>query len=316
MTTKIYPSETGRVVNNGFDLSGLNNIFSPHIHIQGIAQAGDEYTILSTNKEEKELILAHGSGNQKKVVLVQGLNKGYEHAGGIGVLEVKNGWRIVVPVWSKDSDKRSAIIHYIFSEQNGDPKLTCCHITKLKGKKAYAAGIARTLDKKSVVIAVVVENDGKKVQFLKCDDPNGKGAYKKCGKVWKKKNADTDGWIDPNWGKHRNSISLIKYGGQIYFVGMHNTGKFAEGDDRVDIYKVNLKNKNWLTKTQKFHAICNEPPSFCWGGSARIHNGKVEILVVEKNVQENAFVKYDKFYLDIDSSGKLTPELSIEKLKI
>ena len=328
MAEKIYPTETGYIVDETINIGRKSGE-----HIQGIAQLGNEYTVLSASYDNHELIVALGAGNRKKVVHDQALPKGYEHAGGIDVLKVKHqGWWIVVPVYSEDPEDKGAILHYFFSKKNGVHKLELRHITELDGAKAYAVGTVRTSDNR-VVIAVVVDPDGNKVRFWEYDDSNGIGKSKERG-LWKENQANKCKWKDENWGNsgvlwdrgYPNSISLIEHGGQIYFVGMHNNdlSGSSNGDDWIDIYSVNFSQpvEKWLIKTQNFHAICTEPPSFRWGGNARIKNNKVEILAVEKDVQENAlqgnvYIRYDKFYLDIDDSGKLKkPKIPTDPITI
>lgn len=295
MAIKIDPTETGYIENKKFDLSDLKKtwkVWNWGKHLQSIAQAGP-YTVLSSSVNEKALLLA----TKKEIVCIERLREGYEHAGGIDVLEVKyQGWWIVVPVWSKDSQNKSAILHYFLYKNN---KLRLLRITELTGVKAYAAGIARNGN--NVVIAVMIDGAGNKVLFLKCDDYNGQGKYK-LDNIWNAK--------DPDWGGYPNNISLINHNGKIYFVGLdgQTMGKF--GQDLIDIYSVNLNtgdHRKRLKKEQQFHAICSGAPSFRWGGNAQIENGKVEILAVECNVQKNkdqtnSYVRYDKFELDINQT--------------
>lgn len=318
MAHKIYPTETGYVVDET-----VKWYISSEKHIQGITQMG-KYTVLSSSDDDRALILACGAGNRKKVVFTQALPKGYKHAGGIDTINAYDAlestwrWRIVVPVLSEDEDN-SAILHYFLFQKNGVHKLELRRITELNGAKAYAVGIAKNGN--SVVMAVVIDEDGKKVQFLTCDGPNRDGNYQLLGDAWdakkvSEKEREQKQWKpDPNWGHYSNGISLINHGKQIYFVGLNGpTKKIAgvdigagQGQDWVDIYNVDLETKdikNRLIKKQNFHAICNAP-SFRWGGNARVQNGMVEILAVERNVhkndfQRNFYVKYDKFCLDID----------------
>lgn len=296
MTTKIYPSEAGYVFANGFDLSGIDTFTD---HIQGIAQAGEEYIILSTSKSNKELILAHGAENKRKVVLVQPIPNHFKHAGGIDVLDIdQNKWRIVVPVYyenDSDSEYKGAILHYLLSVEDGIHKLRLFCITKLKNK-AYTVGVVQ-MSNNNVLIAVVIDEAGKNVQFLEYTDTNGKNCeYRN---------------IRYNSPGYPNSISLIKHYDKIYFVGMRTTGRTRTGEDLIDIYE----KENWQ-KTHAFHAICTAP-AFGWGGSARIKDKKVEILVVEMHVQkkDNAqYVRYEKFYLNIKNNSdelKLETEIVI-----
>lgn len=278
----IKPNKTGYIVKNNNDLSEisisnkmnkeklkkkLKNMIHNKYHIQGIAQAGD-YTVLSSSVATKELILA----KKNNIVQVESLPNGYVHAGGIGVFEVTNGqnkWMIAVPVWIKNSknDHRGAILRYYIHESGNGAKLRHDDngIINLE-PKAYAAGIARTQNN-GVMIAVMIDGDGNKVQFWKCNDSNGQGKYNSRGdwsvkpknkKIWTRQK---DRWIDPNWGGYPNSISLIEHNGQIYFVGMHNTNKLtATGKDWVDIYKVRLNGNNTpqLTKVGKAHVKCSK----------------------------------------------------------
>ena len=328
MAQKIYPTKTGYIIDEAKN-------WGKGGHIQGITQVGEKYTILSSSEDTKELILASGDGDRKTAVRVYSLpGPGrYEHAGGIDTLKVNGGWMIVVPVWAKDTEDRGAIILYFFPENfsdknNKDPGLVCRHIQPLKGVKAYAAGIAQKDN--GVVIAVMIDwvekegslidGDGKKVLFLQCDNLNGIGAYKNLG-TWNADHVPISkrrelGWKpDTNWGCYPNSISLINHRDKIYFVGLHGS-ESGWGKDWVDIYSVDLGEKTdnkCLTKKQNFHAICNHP-SFRWGGSAWIQNEKVEILAVERDVQDNYLVRYDKFCLNINpiDQQEINPTVNLD----
>ena len=301
---KIHPIEVGCIVDEAEDW----NMYGKHI--QGIAQAGN-FTVISSSDDSRALVFARGDGNRKKVVFDRSLPNGFEHAGGIGVLKVcERGWRIVVPVWSRTCKESGAIVHYFFSCTSGIQDLKCTRITKLNSARPYAVGIARNGDR--VVMAVVVDNKGKKILFLTCNDRNGECKYEKLGSVWNAEDlseCDKNEWCpDSNWGGYPNSISLINHGCKIYFVGMHN-GCAGIGKDWVDIYDVNLDenaSNERLRKKQHFHAICNAP-SFRWGGSARIHNGMVEILAVGRDAQNNERVRYNKFRLGVDNNAQLEP---------
>lgn len=318
----IDPNETGYILNQDkkFDLSGISSVYKES-HIQGIAQLGKKYIVLSTSKKKKELILAYDSG-KKKILQVKDLPNEYEHAGGLGVLDVGNKWMIVVPVYKVDQDHgdKGAILRYFLSKKGQEQaKLKCCGKVIDLSSKAYAAGIARNGN--SVVIAVVVDGDGNKVQFWTCDDPNGLGNYNPLGDVWNARKVDDKkrqklGWKpDKKWGKYPNSISLIEHGEQIYFVGMHN-GKWGIGKDWVDIYLVNQKAGNsWLIKVDNAHVKCNgaviDGPSFRWGGNARIQNGILEVLAVERYFSISPLgcnqIMYNKFCFNIIPANHLNP---------
>lgn len=331
----IDPSESGRIFN--FDLSDIS-IYSGTIktevkkindetHLQGIAQAG-QYTVLSSSGKKMALILAH----KKKIVQVESLPNDYEHAGGIAVLEPKNGengknrWMIVVPVYKGD---KGAILRYFLSEEQGNQaRLQGPKKIKLLSKKAYAAGIARNGN--SVVIAVVVDSDGNKVQFFKCDDSDGQGNYKPLNN-WDAEQAETNGWIDEkngwiddNWARYPNSISLIGLEEQIYFLGL-NGPSLGMGEDWVDLYSVNLcrdTDNKQLIKVGKAQVECDDAdinapwplakiigPSFRWGGSARNNNRIVEVLAVGCYVHNNLSIEYNKFCFTIDTNknNQLSP---------
>ena len=321
----IKPSETGCIYNdkNKFDLSDIKAVLWNRKfknHLQGIAQLGSKYTVLSSSVNDKALILAYDSGNEKKVVQVKRLPDQYDHAGGLGVLDVKNGedgWMIAVPVHKVDRGQgdKGAILRYFLPKGEGDevglpdPKKIISLPTK-----AYAAGIVRTQDN-GVVIAVVVDSDGNRVQFWKCKDSEGQGSYKKLA-VWdesevSKKKRKKLRWIDEKWGGYPNSISLIEHGGQIYFVGMHLDGVLKDigiGKDWVDIYEVNLDNSVQLKKKVKKQVKCTpitggeiDGPSFRWGGNARMQNEKLEVLAVGCNVHHNRLIEYNKFEIDMNS---------------
>ena len=297
-------SETGHIVDIGNDWNMNGG------HIQGIAQAG-KYTVLSS---DKALFLAHGASgypkNLQKIVSVQTLPNKYEHAGGIDVLQNNNQWWIVVPVWSKESHEKSAILHYLLSLRNGNRvSLKKKGVLSINGARAYAVGIAQTSEE--IVMAVVIDNEGNKVLFLKNEPNLGDNGfydkYQQLGDIWDARNtvgARYEWKPDKNWGSYPNSISLIVYQEQIYFVGMHNTLS-GKGHDWVDIYSVN-RNKDagdvQLIKKQNAHAICKHGPSFRWGGNAQIlRNKKIEILAVERNVQKDCLARYNKFHLDLNT---------------
>ena len=338
----IEPSERGSILNDNYDdkydLSGLS-IDGLINHIQGVAQLGDKYTVLSSSAKGKELILAYNSEN-KKIVQVKSLPENYEHAGGIDALEVKDGWMIAVPVWSTDSlqGHKSAIIFYFLPQAQGErnqPELEYKGLQKITNEKAYAVGIA-PMENNGVVMAVVIDDKGNKVLFATCTVPNGLGGYSELGKVWDEKNANKNGWKpDENWGGYPNSISLINHDEQIYFVGMHNTNNRGTGKDWVDLYRVNLKkntdDNERLVKVGNAHVKCDLAeieididflpivseekmaksffgPSFRWGGNARIQsdttnttNGILEVLALERNFFNNK-AKYNKFCLKINPS--------------
>ena len=298
----IKPSEIGCIVNNNFDLSGG--------HLQGIAQLGNRYTVLSSTIK---LLLAYKFGNKQKVVQVKSLLDQYEHVGGIDTLELNNKWMIVVPVWKGD---KGAILRYYLPKGEGDQaQLQDCKKIISLPTRAYAAGIVR-MQNNGVVIAVVVDSDGNRVQFWKCKDSEGQGSYNKLD-VWdesevSKKKRKKLRWIDEKWGGYPDSISLIKHGGQIYFVGMHLDGVFKDigiGEDWIDIYSVDLSpstdNTKRLIKKFKKHVVCEaqsgvvDDPSFRWGGSARIHNKKIEVLAVGYRAHDNRLIEYNKFKIDI-----------------
>ena len=117
--------EKGAIKKDERDLSSLS-IDGLMYHIQGIAEVGDEYIVLSTSANDKALILIH----KKKIVHIEPLLEGYEHAGGIDVLATDNGWLIAVPAWAKDSDEAGAICFYFLSQGQG------CQAT-LQYKNAY-----------------------------------------------------------------------------------------------------------------------------------------------------------------------------------
>lgn len=328
----IEPSERGSILNDNYDdkhdlsslsIDGLIN------HIQGIVQAGDKYTVLSSSAKGKELILAYNS--EKKIVQVKSLPENYEHAGGIDALEVTGGWMIAVPVWSKDdvTDHKGAIIFYFLSqaqEERNQPELEYKGLQQIKNAKAYAVGIA-PMGNNGVVMAVMIDKEGNKVLFSTCTVSNGLGGYSELGKVWKAKNANRDNWEpDKNWGSYPNSISLIEHDGQIYFVGMHNTNSQGMGKDWIDLYRVNLDEKaddnERLIKVDNAHVRCDDAeikidinllpvvseekmaksflgPSFRWGGSAKMQNGILEVIAVERNFF-NYQAKYNKFCFKID----------------
>lgn len=311
--------------NENIDFSDIN--WSPKNlwknHFQGIAQAGNEYIILSSSVNDKALLLAYN----KKIVQVKCLPKEYDHAGGLDVLDVKNGengengWMIAVPVYKVDQDDQGAILRYFLPDGKGTAaRLTDRQEIISLPTKAYTAGIGRMNDD-SVVIAVVIDKDGKQVQFLKCNAPDGQGTYNKLG-VWNackvnKKKRKKLGWIDKYWGGYPNSISLIDYGGQIYFVGMHVTGQtgapvlshiwqFLLGRSWVDIYSVILTNEipRWLIKKFKQRVRRYSPigPSFRYGGNVRIlSNGKVEVLAVGPKVHNNCRIDYYEYKIDIQA---------------
>ena len=317
----IKPEEIVCIKNNkNLDLSGIG---IGKKHIQGIAQLGNKYTVLSTSVDNKELLLAYQNGIEQ----VKSLPDQYKHAGGLGILDVKNdengknGWIIVVPVYKVNQDQgdKGAILRYFFPKGEGDevelpdPKKIISLPTK-----AYAAGIVRTQDN-GVVIAVVVDSDGNRVQFWKCEDSEGQGSYKKLA-VWdesevSKKKRKKLRWIDEKWGGYPNSISLIEHGGQIYFVGMHLDGVLKDigiGKDWVDIYEVNLDNSVQLKKKVKKQVKCTpitggeiDGPSFRWGGNARMQNQILEVLAVGYSVHGNDSIEYNKFCFNMNSH--LTP---------
>lgn len=313
----IKPSEIGCIHNDDqkFDLSDIKAVLWNRMfknHIQGIAQLGGEYTVLSSSVNDKALLLAY----QKKIMQVKCLPKEYDHAGGLDALEVKNGengWMIAVPVYKvgQDGDK-GAILRYFLPDGKGDKaRLTDCKEIISLPIKAYAAGIARNGN--GVVIAVVIEDEGGKVQFWTCENLNGQGKYNKLSE-WDKrqvpKNEREDWEPDKKWGGYRNSISLInhgKHGKKICFVGLNGQTWGMFGKDWVDIYSVDLYehavNKQLIKKDKK-HVKCDgvgafDGPSFCWGGSARIDNKKVEILAVGCSVHDNRLIKYNKFEIDM-----------------
>ena len=299
-------------------------------HLQSIVLVGDEYTVLSSSVKDIALILVH----KKKIVQVESFpkDKNYEHAGGLGVLDVKNGkngenrWMIVVPVFKGD---QGAILRYFLSEGKGNKaQLTDRKEIIELPTKAYAAGIARNGN--SVVMAVGIDKKGNKVQFWTCT--NGKGWDKDWG-VWDaikaKKNGwikKENGWIDENWARYPNSISLIEHDGQIYFVGL-NGSMLGEGrKEWVDIYSVNQAkdaDKKRLIKVGKAQVTRDAKertdPSFRWGGSARMQKIQnrnaqkqdevLEVLAVEYGVHNNCSIKYNKFCFKIDpnENNQLVP---------
>ena len=320
---RIHPTSTGTVFNRTNEWS-----MSIDEHIQGIAQAGEEYVILSSSKNEKGLILAHYGGGDKEVVNYEYIPKEYNHAGGIDVLETEGGWRIIVPVFeaesSDDDNSNSAILHYFLNKQDKYHDLTLRRITKLKDIKACAAGVTEIKDNGERKVLISVVNDtGKVVKFLECQNPDkeGEGKYD-----------STDEWInadEEDWRGYSNSISLINYKEAVYFIGMHNEQTRVErmtsrnlgyGKDLIDIFKIS-KNTNWKReKVAEFHATCNAP-SFRWGGSAQVIKDKIEILAVERDIQQNnndnnrSYVRYDKFGIKISTENgekKFKSEIEVD----
>lgn len=291
-------------------------------HIQGIAQAGNEYIVLSSTIKQKDLILYYDE--KKKVVQIERLPKGYEHAGGLGVLNIKSGkngeneWMIAVPVYKvgRGQDDKGAILRYFLSDEKGDKaRLTDCEEIISLPTKAYAAGIARNGN--SVVIAVIIDDKGNKVQLWKCNKSNGQGTYSELS-VWDAEQAEHEGWInkkngwiDENWARYPNSISLIEHGGQIYFVGLNGPPN-GDGDNWVDIYSVDLfknnQNNRQLIKVgkAKTHLSPVRSPSFRWGGSAGIHKGILEVLAVGFEIKKNNSFRYKRFCFNIHLTVKLT----------
>ena len=319
----IEPSEIGSILNDNYDdkrdLSGLS-IDGLINHIQGIVQAGDKHTVLSSSAKGKELILADNSNNSKRIVQVKSLSddcecQNYDHAGGIAALEVEDKWMIAVPVWSKfndsQEDHKSAIIFYSLQEaqeNGGQIELKYKDKFPIKNAKAYAVGIALK-ENKDVVMAVTIDNKGNNILFATSPvpDQNDQLNFSKLGECWDAKNADKTEWKPKKkWRGYPNSISLINHNGQIYFVGMHNK-KDGMGEDWVDIYRTNLEKKiipeKWLVKVGNAHVKCDGAeieidldlpfnigkkiaksffgPSFRWGGSAWIkNNNDMKILEV------------------------------------
>lgn len=313
MPEKIYPNK-GSITNNVCDLSALKKPWyriGGKKHIQGIAQLGDQYIVLSSSVNQVALILACGDENEKKVVSCEAHPNSpntYSHAGGIAALEVNDGYMILVPVYMDDNlNYQGAILHYFLPQRNGVQHLKYKDFLPIT-ERVYAVGIAKR-DDDSVVIAVGIDNNGNKVKFFKANSQcfanaqNWQGVYQELG-IWEP---------DDIWGGYPNSISLSSYGQDIYFFGMWNSGRIlkwrpAIGKDLVDIYSVNIEASNGplLQKIKKFHAICSKDPSFRWGGNTRIQNKKVEILAVEKHIQKDTLARYDKFYLNIDQHGNFT----------
>lgn len=239
---------------------------------------------------------------KKKIVYREkNLPNGYKHPGGIGVLPLQSSqnseWMIFVPVFGEYG---GAIIPYRLKyPKNGEKVSLKCEdsfITCLPDNSmAYAVGIARM--EKQVVMAVVIDNNGNQVLFLKCNMLTGLGTYKPLGNAWNMDEANKEKWQpDKKWGGYPDSISLIYHGGQLYFVGMH--GKFLFGN-WIDIYDVNLDNHvpKRLIKKCNARAICKKGASFRWGGSARIlpEKNEMEILAVESDFKKNSVVRYNTF---------------------
>lgn len=326
MPEKIYPTK-GCITNNVCDLSDLKRpwyLIGGKKHIQGIAQLGDQYIVLSSSVNQVALILAYGDENEKKVVSCKALPNSpntYSHAGGIAALEVTDGYMILVPVYMDDnSNYQGSILHYFLPQGNGVQNLEYKDFLPIT-ERVYAVGVAKR-DDDSVVIAVGIDNKGNKVKFFKsnaqcfANAQNWQGVYQELG-IWEP---------DDIWGGYPNSISLGSYDQDIYFFGMWNSGyafkwRTGWGKDLVDIYSANLRDPNrpQLCNIKNFHAICSKAPSFRWGGNARIHNGRIEVLAVEKHVHRNSYVRYDKFCIEINNENEegqpvLSPSITRDQL--
>lgn len=313
----IEPSETGSIKNKKFDLSEiraflLNRGFRNHL--QGIAQAGNEHLVLSSSVNDKALLLAHNG----KIVQVKCLPKEYDHAGGLGVLEIEGGWMIAVPVFRINQKRgiKGAILRYFLPEGNGVRAQIQGPPTEIISlpTKAYAAGIVRNGN--SVVIAVVIDGDGNKIQFWACANPDGNCKYRNwC--TWDKgqvpKNKRRDWRPNKKWGGYENSISLISCDDKTFLVGLNGQRWGIFGSDSVEIYRLNVDkdagNKR-LTKKSVEHVRCIgkvsgifDNPSFCWGGggSAQIQDCKLVVLAVGPSVHYNRLVEYSKFKIDLNA---------------
>ncbi len=84
--------------------------------------------------------------------------------------------------------------------------------------------------------------------------------------TWVKKDADTKGWIDGNFGHYQNVNLITQTGGQVFMVGFNRT-KWPDSTDWMDLFTVDLTvdpqdPRSALTKVAKKKMFCTDGCSF------------------------------------------------------
>lgn len=278
-------------------------------HFQGIAQAGP-YTILSSDMKKHNIMVADRSlGKRLKYQKSYSLPDGYDHAGGIDVIKDQNQngkWCIAVPAYGKNKTGAVFLYHLTHISQPGlrfRVTRTLVPVVTILEEKAYAAGIARIQlrDSFRVVLAVVCDPDGKKVEFFESVN-SMLGPYQRIG-VWNP---------TKNWAGYPNSISLVSHQNCLYLIGLKGVpprwlhwwivSEITTGigwlKNTADLYQVNIANGLVdLKKEAHWKFRCKYSVSFRWGGNARVVNnrGKIDVLACERNLRHGGRLCINRF---------------------
>ena len=266
-----------KVLDNGKPIPHETGFRRLKSHLQGVAIRDSIATVTTSTGDG--LILTSKNDSPAPDFSYQGKKQvpAFNHPGGIQTI----GSYAVVPVYK---DQTTEVQFY---ENTRDLK-KAEHLTIRLNKRVYSVGISDATDESGdfYLLALGVDNKGKVFDFYR-SQPNLPLDHQDCAfqflNSWKFKKE-----IYPN------SISLLAdEANNLYFLGLHTTGRFASlgwGKDWADLYQINLQDpeQKMLKKIAKFHAICHSGPAFRWGGSARVtSDSTISIFVCERNVQKN-----------------------------
>ncbi len=281
---KSIPDEAGFPVSKG--------------HLQGVA-IRDSVATVTTSARDGFILTSNQNGVEPNFAFQESKPvPDFDHPGGIQTI----GSYVVVPAYK---DRTTEVQFYKNIQELKKIERPFIRLNK----RVYSVGIADAADKDGdfYLLALGVDNKGKVFDFYRSESKYPLD-HEKCEFEF------LTSWTFKKEG-YPNSISLLAdEANNLYFLGLHTTGRFADlgwGKDWADLYQIDLQDpeQNMLKKIANFHAICHKGPAFRWGGSARVTSDTtMSIFACERNVKKNdTEIRLNIFRSDNDPEfGNLT----------